>query len=1724
MWRTLRRFLALVCLGGVVLGLSAFLARDPIRDALARLLSVWLSQHLQGTVEIGRLRGALWPTVHLHDVVLRDRTGGTLLHVEEIQLTYDWRTGRAGHLHLSTVHLRRPHVAWSRTPDGAWPLTQLWAAGGPASLRIHQLHIHDGQVTLNEPSLPGLHQITAVQAHLQVQRTAEGWQLDVHHVSGQGTPALVTLAHLQGRLRSTGQTRQLQALEGYTTGILHTAGGQLDWQAQLNTSVTPWHYQGRLALTHVNLATLVPQAPLESDLTLTLHLDGQGSSLETLHGTLRLDLAPSRLGEITLYPSQMQVTVDQGHVHIQHGDLHTSVARLTATGRLDRDGEATLQYDLSTDLAGVRALLTTAPLQGQVRLQGQATGSLPALTVQGTLIAQQVQYAAHRAEQVQLTYAGSPFGTDARLQVQLSAAQALVADHGLEQLTVAATYHRATHHVTVQADATHVAGTRLTGSGQWAWTETAQHLTLDTLLISALGHPWRLAAPTTVTREAAGVRLTPLQLVHAEERLQLSGAFDGTHWQDVRLHVTQLDLPWLQRWLALPETLPGRVSGTLHLTGPSLAPVFDATLQWQPARTDGDMPVDGLQATFRYAQQRVQGEARLRQHQREVATLQADLPLDLALTPLDLGQRVRPAPATLHLRLLQPDLAVLTHGQPHWPRLAGTLQGTLTLQGSSTALALTGDLHLRRWGVLGRVEEVNAPLQMQATLGLGPPTPGTPPWPLTLQRLTLRAPRLQGQVATATPRPFTLQDVVVHATGQWHQSGWEVHLERVQAQVTVPDWPRSDLRFAGRLMPQRLDLTQVQVRLPHSEVRGSGTWDWAAQQMDLTLESPRLHLDEVGAPLPASWPVVAQGSVTVRGPVAALQVEARWRYAGGQGQTTLTAHLQEPVPRYQLATRLTALDLAQVWPGAHGTLQATLQASGSGLVGPQRRAQLALRVETQGATVLPGLQAQVKASLVESTVHVETLQVRSTPLTLSASGVLSSTTRAALTYDVTLGDLSALQPWLATPVQATGRVSGTVQGLWPAFQMRHRLDVRAWRYGPWHGQRLQTDVTLAQWPVTPQVTLHAQVTDAQGPRLAASTLALTGTWTPTQSTFQANVSAGPYRQSSLAGQFAPTPTPRVTITRLHLQHRQSLRWENAGPITVAYDPAGQWTLDNFVIRHGRQEARGRGILMADGGLTAELHLQRVLMQPHLQAVSAGPMPLAGEMTLHLRLTGTLTRPHGEGTVHLTGLRWHHYALGEVRSQLQVRDTAINVDLRWQERTRNLGHLTGDISLDANPRLALRLQVPQLDLQGLTAVSPAVLQSAGRVQADVQVTGTLAAPQVYGTVQLTHGLLQLSHTGVAYRDIQMQVTGEGTHLTLTRLHAASGDGTLAMTGSVELAGRAIHAVSVDLQMQRFMAVYTPDLEAEMAAVLALRGTPQDLFLTGTITLPKARAQWDGTLGAGRDTVQPWQLTVDGVYGAGAPLVPTTSAGMVAADQTSLAFLRTAVQLELPRNVWVRAPGSAIELQGTLMVTKERAAAWHLHGSLDTLRGFASFHSGQFVIDHGRVIFSGAPALDPLLDLVLTREVANYVVAIHVGGRATTPHLRLSSTPDLPQADIVTLLVVGKTTDRLTAAERSVLSQQAQQIVGTVAVGEVEQLLAKPLGFDSVDVQTADKLGNGKVSVGRYVTQDLFLSYERQIGNDNSSKVGIEYSINRHLKLKGSSNTRDAAFDILWRLDY
>jgi len=1665
------------------------------------------------------------------------------------------------------------------------------------ALEVDNLYIRDGELTLQLPALPGVQKLERLQVHLSAQQDKEQLRLQVQQLTAHASPANLELHALQGAVQKLGSVIQLEDIRLQTDqatlvangvlpggaqdasltlhaqsqdlteigrlvqndvlqgpadlalkaegppeavelhGQLSSTSGQLALQGHLNTAATPLQYSGTLDVANLNLAALRQQGAWYSDLNLQLRIDGAGTAPQERHGTIQLEIRPSRLREIALHPSYVDLEIKAQQVQVQRFDLDTSIAHTTLSGTFDLAGTTDMQYALTADLVAWQSLAGMTALSGAVQTQGQISGTWPALGGHGTLEVHDLHYQEHAINSLHLTYEGSQLGSQPQLAAHLQVRYAQVGTLPVEQVAVDVTYQGAAGQVQFATEVIQAAKSGGRARGTLTQDVAGQQVVLEEFEIRLPDRTWHAAAPLQVAFGPQRLDLTRIHLVYDNESIELTGAVHGEELQNIELHATQIDLSYLQQLFHLPDVIGGRATFQMQLAGTRAEPRFESALTVQPA-TSQRLPFTQFYTTLAYAQRQLQSVGRLHQGTREIVALDVRLPIDLALTAVPLAQRLLEAPLEVHMRLREPDLAVVHQWQPATPRLAGTLQGSVDIQGTYTALTLDVNAQLQQLGIEGIAAQIRAPLHLHGRFITAPSmaelaqaieqrqmTPQVP-------NLTLQIPTLHGLwLGQGTPgEPWQIENFLLQAMGQWTADGPQATLQDLHLQVSGFGMPRTEVQLAAQWAPSRIDLTRLYLRQPQSELRAQGHVTLPQQQVQFRLDIPRLHLASQPLSLPPTLPPVIQGTLTARGRLQAPEVEVLLQYAGAQIHADLSAQLQEPLPRYRAALRIDGLVLAQVLPQAQGVLQARLQLQGRGWTGERRQSTLDATVETTGFNLAPGLTARLRASLSGTALQLEQLQVRSTVAELNAGGTLSTSSKAALQYRLTLGDLAPLQPLLGVPLQASGDFSGELQGPLNALRARSTLQLGAWRVADFNGQRLQATFTATQIPAAPQATLRAQVVKVQGPTLAPSSISVEGTYAAQQGTFTVAVTEGPYQRSRLVGNVSLAAGQRLTLKTLRLQH-QELVWENTAPVEIVYSSKGVLQIQRLDLRSGSQAVRLQGTLDPQGVVQGEVQVQQLQLRPTVQAFAPDLAVPDGRLDLALTLAGTWQRPQGHGKLSLTAIQWQKRQLGEIQATVGLSGMTLQTEVHWQIQGRPLLEVRSTMRLDAVHTLDVQVQAPMVDLDLLGPLSPAVQQSAGLLTLDLHVTGTLQQPQVRGELLLRDGVLQLAATGERYKDIQVRLIFAGDRVNIERLQLVSRSGPLQVTGWIEHANLALRQVDIAVSARNFTAMRTPAVEAIVSADITARGTLQEMTVAGNVTVPRARLSLEQIPGSGPKVVQPWELTIAGVYGPGPKALGTDKgpAAVSTSDDLSLPFMRADIQVDIPRNVWLQGPSTAIELSGNMRVTKDLRAPFILSGSIETVRGYASYYGKRFTVESGHVTFTGTPEVNPMLDVTVVQKVSDYLVSIHVTGRSLQPTIAFSSAPELPQADIISLIVLGKTTDRLTKSEHNSLGDTAQQLAGGVIAGQLEKTLGKALGIDTIEISPGGNLGSGTIKLGRYVTQDLFLSVGHEGVQDSSTSggtsVGLEYSLNRRMKVRGSSSDQgETAVDFLWRLDY
>jgi autotransporter translocation and assembly factor TamB len=112
--------------------------------------------------------------------------------------------------------------------------------------------------------------------------------------------------------------------------------------------------------------------------------------------------------------------------------------------------------------------------------------------------------------------------------------------------------------------------------------------------------------------------------------------------------------------------------------------------------------------------------------------------------------------------------------------------------------------------------------------------------------------------------------------------------------------------------------------------------------------------------------------------------------------------------------------------------------------------------------------------------------------------------------------------------------------------------------------------------------------------------------------------------------------------------------------------------------------------------------------------------------------------------------------------------------------------------------------------------------------------------------------------------------------------------------------------------------------------------------------------------------------------------------------------------------------------------------------------------------------------------------------------------------MTQADILSLLLFGKTTGALGGTERAGLQQQAAKMMAGAAAAKVGQAIAESLGLESLGVQLSDiSTAGGALGFGRYLGENTYVSASQEVGGAQGHKVSVQYFITHWLSVTTTS---------------
>ena len=211
-----------------------------------------------------------------------------------------------------------------------------------------------------------------------------------------------------------------------------------------------------------------------------------------------------------------------------------------------------------------------------------------------------------------------------------------------------------------------------------------------------------------------------------------------------------------------------------------------------------------------------------------------------------------------------------------------------------------------------------------------------------------------------------------------------------------------------------------------------------------------------------------------------------------------------------------------------------------------------------------------------------------------------------------------------------------------------------------------------------------------------------------------------------------------------------------------------------------------------------------------------------------------------------------------------------------------------------------------------------------------------------------------------------------------------------------------------------------------------------------------------------------------------------------------------------------------------------------GSLQAIRGTFDVLGKTFRVTHGEISFDGGSgggtAIDPVLDITAEVATADITAQVMLHGPVSAPKLTLTSSPAVPQDEILARVLFGRGLGQITAGEGLQVAAAAANLAGG--------------GFDVLDKVRGglglDRLGFGSVAnrltgsppkpvaggaasgaaltAGKYVADGVYVGASQGL-TPGSSKAVVEVEVLPRVTIQGDvSQNGSTGIGLNYKYDY
>jgi len=887
---------------------------------------------------------------------------------------------------------------------------------------------------------------------------------------------------------------------------------------------------------------------------------------------------------------------------------------------------------------------------------------------------------------------------------------------------------------------------------------------------------------------------------------------------------------------------------------------------------------------------------------------------------------------------------------------------------------------------------------------------------------------------------------------------------------------------------------------------------------------------------------------------------------GDFGEFEIQPNIQqlETDPRYQIELITKNLDIAAITGNDSLQSDINLKANVNGHGFDPEKLSLTAKLQLKNSSFqkiqLDTLLAAIQYR--KENIEFDSLLLHTKSLVASVQGNYAMKGRSDIDLKVQFTGLEEFKDFIPIDsIETSGKLHANISGTMDSLSLDASLNLAQTTYADYSLESIQLDAEASIFGADTNVMARLKARD-----LRSSIIDLDSIVMDVNGNMDSIYVDGRLRNADLSASLkagiVPEDILRITLADLLFDYKNQ-HWElQSSPAIIEIAPES-YTVSNFNFAtnasDSAQSIKAEGIIRLVGTEDFTLEVSKIDLEK-LVELSGEEIDLTGIFDLKMNLSGEASNPKMVGEFAINKAIVNDYKFIQFDGTFDLENNYLKADAHVIPQDSGRFEITATVPFELqldSMNVAFSTKDTLNALVTIEQFPLAILQTLditenikGYAEGKIEIGGSIEAPKPKGNFRLVNAAVSVPEYGINYEKIAFNLTFNSDKVVIDTFNIKSADGTMKAIGEInfnaDFYNGDISDSKINITFNKFNPVNNKQFNMQLSGDASLQGKAGDVVFVSNLRIPKSEFNLPAIMrlmGNLTTTEMPTPLLLREMkknqQAKDSTLTQETTQKAVVSSATPDYFdsLKGKAKISIPRNTWIKSEDMRIELSGDLELIKE-SDFFEVFGTVDVVRGQYDLMGKTFIIEKGNITFQGGEDMMPLMDIAASYTFRNAAreqqkLVANVSGDAEQPEISFTLDGNsINEGDAISYILFGKSLDELSLAQQDNM-QSNGSIAGNAAASLLSAQLTKFLGnklnVDYIEINsTGGNFDNASMQVGKYITNDLFISYEQRIGQSNEDdfsdyEVKLEYEVFRFLFLQLNNSDRDSGFDVIIKVE-